>query len=212
MRANVDMSVESARIGGSSPIGRSNSGALLLHHQSDALTGHTTEHVCGGHRDRRRGPLCVAGRPTRWCCSDDSARSALHYSAFGCHSRASRCASATCSGVRRSAAMSRFFPAESFPSTRREIEPLVGLDVVLRRAVAVAIHGTEAALGVGLTLLGCPAKPLQRRGIVLRHALANTVHKAKVRLGGGISPAQRLCDTTRRPGHGPAARLCRCCT
>jgi hypothetical protein len=81
-----------------------------------------------------------------------------------------------------------------------QIEPEVGLDIVLRHAVAVVVHQTEAGLCAGDSLFGGQAQPLHFRCVVLRHALAVFVHQAEVRLGRCISllgsqavPLHRLC-------------------
>ena len=55
----------------------------------------------------------------------------------------------------------------------------MGLDVVLRHALAEDVHDAEDELGGGMALLGGRAKPLRCRGKVLRHAYALTVHDTK---------------------------------
>ena len=64
-----------------------------------------------------------------------------------------------------------------------EVEPLVGLDVVLRDTLAVPIHNTQIVLGIIETLI-C-SEPIQPDSfdMILRNASAMCVHETQVVLG-----------------------------
>jgi hypothetical protein len=65
---------------------------------------------------------------------------------------------------------------------RRFAEPLHGLGIVLRDALAILIRGAEVVLPPGEALIRRFAGPLHGLGIVLRDALAVRIHVAEIRL------------------------------
>ena len=57
-------------------------------------------------------------------------------------------------------------------ASRREIEPEIRFGVVLRDALALAVHRAQAKLCIGIALVGSLAEPDGRLWIVSRYALA----------------------------------------
>jgi hypothetical protein len=60
------------------------------------------------------------------------------------------------------------------------------LRVVLRHALALAVHQADDGLRVGVPLLGGLAVPDEGLRVVLRHALAHRVHQAEAELREGV--------------------------
>lgn len=53
---------------------------------------------------------------------------------------------------------------------RREVQPLVGFDIVLANAVAALVHQAELQLRLSMPGFGSGAKPVRRLAMVLHHA------------------------------------------
>src|SRR5262252_9189767 len=70
-------------------------------------------------------------------------------------------------------------------------EPEVGLDEILRCALAQVVHQAESCLGVSVPLVRRASVPAQRFGRVLRYAPTVGIHQAEIVLGGGVSLVRR---------------------
>src|SRR5271165_4464143 len=84
------------------------------------------------------------------------------------------------------------------PPFRRQVEPRVRTDIVLREAVAIEIHGPETILSVGDALVGRLAIPTHRSRTVLRNTLALGVHEPETVLSAGDALLGRLAKPIRR--------------
>src|SRR5262249_9793920 len=69
-----------------------------------------------------------------------------------------------------------------------EVEPLAGLDDILRHAKTPVVEQPERVLREAVALLGGAPGPHRRLGIVLRYAAAALVHEAQIRLRGRVAP------------------------
>src|ERR1700719_2879079 len=70
---------------------------------------------------------------------------------------------------------------------RRQGEPHVREDIVLRATLALHVHVPEKELCLGSALVRCEAIPRQRLCIVLQHAMAVLVQNPKAGLSKGLT-------------------------
>ena len=64
----------------------------------------------------------------------------------------------------------RHFAVRRRKAQRRQVEPHMRADIVLRHAVALGVHPAEVGLRVGVPLVGGLAEPYDGLRVVLRHA------------------------------------------
>jgi hypothetical protein len=73
------------------------------------------------------------------------------------------------------------------PSRRRQAEPHMRPDIILRNASAIKVHKREVVLGIGVALVGCQPKPTDRICIIQPHAPPVLVHQTDSVLSPGVA-------------------------